>query len=177
MDWTAFAALTALEIWLHDGYRRRRERRASRRLLAQIMVTPVAAAQIEITKLRCLVVPPGGEDVSYLLAVLADQARRKGLAAEASLITFELPAQFLDKADIFSEVVSNRLALAFAQVSRLRTMALFLGELPDSANQEEIIQSLKLFLAQIQETERIVDEALQALLKEGKASPIFFYSK
>lgn len=172
MDWTAFAALTALAIWLIDGYRRHRERRASRRLLAQIMVTPVAAAQIEIAKLRCLVVPPGGEDVSYLLEVLADQARRKELAAEASSITFELPAQFLDKADIFSEIVSNRLALAFAQVSRLRTMARLLGELSDSANREEIIQSLKLFLTQIQETEQVVGEALQVLLNEGRASPI-----
>ncbi|WP_129242232.1 hypothetical protein [Achromobacter veterisilvae] len=173
IDWTAFAALTALGIWLVDGYRRRRERRASRRLLAQIMTTPVAVAQLEIAKLRSLIVPPGGEDTTYLLRVLDSQTGRRELASKASLITLELPPQFLDKVDIFSEVVSNRLALAFAQVNRLRSISQPLGDLPDSAKEHEIVENLKLTLTQIQETEQIIGETFQALLKEGRASARF----
>ncbi|MNL71518.1 hypothetical protein D3C87_1966780 [compost metagenome] len=95
------------------------------------------------------------------------------MAFKASLITLEFPSQFLDKADLFNEVVSNRLAAAFAQVNRLRSMSQFLGELPDSANEEEIIQALKLVLIQIQETEQVIGEAFQALLEAGRASARF----
>lgn len=170
IDWTAFAALTALAIWLVDGYRKRRERRASRRLLAQIMTAPVAVAQLEIAKLRSLVVPPGGEDTSYLLRVINNQSERRNLASKASTITFELPSQFLDKAEIFSAVLSNRLALAFAQINRLRSVCQFLAELPDTADEDDVTQSLKLVIVQIQDTEQSVGEAFQALLSEGRVS-------
>lgn len=173
IDWTAFAALTALAIWVVDGYRRRQERRASRRLLAQIMITPVAVAQLEIAKFRSLVIPPGGEDITYLLNVLGNQMGRRDLASKASLLTFELPSQFLDKADIFSEIASNRLALALSQINRLKSMSQLLGDLPDSTSEEEIIQNLKLFLTQAQETEQIIGDAFQVLLKEGRASAWF----
>jgi len=173
IDWTAFAALTALAIWLVDRYGRRRERRASRRLIAQIMTTPVSVAQLEIAKFRCLVVPPGGEDTAFLLKVLSNQTGRKELASKASLITFDLPSQFVDKADLFSEAVSNRLAAAFSQVNRLKSMSQLLGELPDSADEEEIIQNLKLILTQTQETEQVIGEAYKALLNAGTASAGF----
>ncbi|MCD0499373.1 hypothetical protein LP085_21110 [Achromobacter sp. MY14] len=173
IDWTAFAALTALAIWLVDGYRRRRERRASRRLLAQIMTAPLAVAQLEIAKLRSLIVPPGGGDTTYLLRVLNYQIERQNFASKASLITLELPSQFLDKADILSEVVSNRLALAFAQVNRLRSLCQYFGEVPDEADEEEITQSLKLVITQIQDAEQSIGEAFQALLHDGRASARF----
>jgi len=173
IDWTAFAALTALSIWFVDGHRRRRERRASRRLLSQMMIAPVGGAQLEIAKLRSLIVPPGGEDTTYLFKVLDSHTGRKEFASKTSLITFELPSQFLDKADLFSESVSNRLALAFSQVNRLKGMSQLLGELPDSAHKDEITQKLKLVLTQIQETERVIGEAYRALLKEGSASARF----
>jgi len=173
IDWTAFAALTALSIWLVDGHRRRRERRASRRLLSQMMITPVGDAQLEIAKLRSLIVPPDGEDTTYLFKVLDSHTGRKEFASKALLIIFELPSQALDKADLFSELVSNRLALAFSQVNRLRSMSQLLGELPDSAHEDEITQNLKLVLTQIHETERVIGEAYQALLKEGRASARF----
>ena len=156
IDWTAFAALTALAIWLVDGYRRRRERKATRRLLAQIMITPVAVAQLGIAKFRSLVVPPGGQDTNLLSKLLSDHTERMELLSKASLITLEFPSQFLDKADFFSEVASNRLALAFAQVSRLKSVVQFLGELPDSASNDETIQALELVLTQIQEAEHAI---------------------
>ncbi|WP_085947662.1 hypothetical protein [Achromobacter piechaudii] len=170
IDWTAFAALTALAIWMVDGYRRRRERRASRRLLAQIMTAPVAVAQLEIAKLRSLVVPPGGEDTTYLLRLLNDECERQDLACRASAIRIELPSQFLDKAEIFSEVLSNRLALAFAQVNRLGSVCKIFGELANTAEKDEIAESLRLVLIQIQDAEQSVSEAFNALLREGKAS-------
>ncbi|MNV44608.1 hypothetical protein D3C71_1363740 [compost metagenome] len=137
------------------------------------MIVPVGAAQLEIAKFRSLVVPPGGEDTTFLLKVLDDQTGRKELASKASLITLEFPSQFLDKADLFSEVVSNRLATAFSQVNRLRSISQFLGNLPESANEDEIVQNLKLLFTQIQETEQAIGEAFQALLKEGRASARF----
>ncbi len=170
IDWTAFAAITALVIWLVDGYRRRKERRASARLLAQIMLTPVGVAQIEIAKLRSVVVPPGGGDTKYLFDVLDSQTGRKDLASRASLVTLDLLPQFLDKADLFSEIVSNRLAWAFSQINRLRSLSQLLGDMPDSADEEEIAQHVKVVLTQIQETEQAIGEAFQALLNEGRSS-------
>lgn len=176
IDWTAFAAITALAIWLVDGYRRHRERRASRRLLAQIMIAPVAVAQLEIAKFRSLVVPPGGEDTTYLLNLMRSQAERKYLASRALLLDLELLPQFLDKADIFSEVASNRLAFAFSQINRLKSMSQFLGDTPDSENEEAITEGVKLFLIQIQEAEQAIGEAFLAITKEGRASVWFFRS-
>ena len=173
IDWTAFAAITALTIWLVDGYRRHRERRASRRLLAQIMIAPVAVAQLEIAKFRTLVVPPGGEDTSYLLNVLGSHAGRMDLASKAALINLELLPQFLDKADLFSEVASNRLALAFSLINRVKSMSQLLGDMPNSANEEEIVQGLKLVLIELKEAEQAISEAFQALQKEGRASARF----
>ena len=173
IDWTAFAALTALSIWLVDGHRRRRERRASRRLLSQIMIAPVGDVQLDIAKLRSSIIPPGSEDTTYLFKVLDTHAGRKEFAYKASLITFELPSQFLDKADLFSELVSNRLALAYSQVNRLRSTSQFLGKLSDTANKDEIMQNLKQILTQIHETEQVIGEAYQVLLKEGRASARF----
>jgi len=173
IDWTAFAALTALAIWIVDGYRRRRERQASRRLLAQIMTAPVALAQIEIAKLRSLIVPPSGGDTSYLLRVLNHHSERQNFASKVAKITFDLPTQFLDKAEIFSEALSNRLASAFAQINRLRSVCQLFGELPDTVDEEERSQSLNLVLTQIQDAEQSVGEVFQALLREGRASARF----
>ncbi len=167
IDWTAVAAVIALVVWLYDKFQRGRERTASARLLAQIMTTPVGAAQVEIAKLRCAVVPPDG-DQSYLHSLLNTQETRKDLASKASLVTIDLPSQFLDKADLFSETVNNRLAKAFSQVSRLKNMSRLLGDLSDSACDEEINEFAMAVLKQIQEAEKAIGEAFQTLLKTGK---------
>jgi hypothetical protein len=166
---TAAAAIVALIIWSLDKAQRKRERAASAKLLAQIMTTPIGATQIEIAKFRCSVVPSDG-DQSYLLDVLNDENARKDLAAKATKITIELPSQFLDKADIFSETVNNKLAYAFSQVNRLKKVSSLLGDLPDSANEEEINQHLMAVLNQIKEAEKATAEAFQALLQAGKSS-------
>lgn len=164
---TAAAAIIALIIWSFDKAQRKRERAASAKLLAQIMTTPVGATQIEIAKFRCYVVPSDG-DQTYLVDLLNDENARKDLAAQATKITIELPSQFLDKADIFSETVNNRLANAFSQVNRLKKMSSLLGDLPDSAMEDEISQHLMAVLNQIKESEQATMEAFQALLRAGK---------
>lgn len=169
IDWTAVAAVIALVVWLYDKFQRGRERTASARLLAQIMTTPVGAAQVEIAKLRCAVVPADG-DQSYVLSLLNSQETRKDLASKASLVTMDLPSQFLDKADLFSESVNNRLANAFSQVSRLKGMSRLLADLSDSARDEQITEFVMEVLKQIQEAEKAIGEAFQTLLKAGKSS-------
>jgi len=84
--------------------------------------------------------------------------------------TIELPSQFLDKADIFSETVNNRLANASSQVNRLKKMSSLLGDLPDSATEDDISQHLMAVLSQIKESEQATMKAFQALLKAGKQS-------
>lgn len=105
-----------------------------------------------------------------MLDVLNDENARKDLAAQATKITIDLSSQFLDKADIFSETVNNRLANAFSQVNRLKKMSSLLGDLPNSAMEEEISQHLMAVLSQIKEAEQATTEAFQALLKAGKSS-------
>ncbi|MHC8314361.1 hypothetical protein [Pseudomonas sp. LB3P31] len=99
---TASAAIIALVIWSCDKFQRKRERCASAKLLAQIMTTPVGATQVEIAKFRCIVMQSSG-DQSYLLDLVNDENARKDLAIKAAQITLDLPSQFLDKADFFSE--------------------------------------------------------------------------
>lgn len=113
---------------------------------------------------------PSDSDQTYLLDVLNDESARKDLAAQASKITIDLPSHFLDKADIFSETVNNRLANAFSQVNRLKKMSSLLADLPGSALEEEISQHLMAVLNQIKEAEQATAEAFQALLKAGKSS-------
>jgi hypothetical protein len=169
IDWTAVAAVIALVVWLYDKFQRGRERTASAQLLAQIMTTPVGTAQIEIAKLRCAVVPSNG-DQSYLLSLLNTQETRKDFASKASLVIIDLPSQFLDKADIFSRAVNSSLANAFSQVSRLKSMSRLLGDLSDSAHEEEINEHVMAVLKQIQEAEKVIGEAFQILLDAGKSS-------
>jgi hypothetical protein len=166
---TSVAAIIALIIWTYDKSQRKRERAASAKLLAQIMTTPIGATQVEIAKFRSTFVPSNG-DQSYLVDLLNDENARKYLATKAAQITIDLPSQFLDKADFFSETVNNRLANAFAQVNRLKMMSSLLGDLSDSANEEEINQHLMAVLTQIKEAEQAAAEAFQALLKAGKSS-------
>lgn len=166
---TASAAIIALIIWSYDKFQRKRERCASAKLLAQIMTTPVGATQVEIAKFRCIVMQ-SSSDQGYLLDLVDDVNARKDLATKAALITLDLPSQFVDKADFFSEAVTNRFANAFSQVNRLKMMSGLLGELSDSAGEEEVNQHLMAVLIQIKEAEQATGEAFQALLKAGKSS-------
>jgi hypothetical protein len=133
------------------------------------MTTPVGITQLDIAKLRSTVAPRSGDN-SFLLNILDNQTARKDLASSVSRVTLELPPQFLDKADLFNEVVSNRLAWALSQVNRMRRASQLLGDMSDSVNEKDIQEHLMIVLAQIQETEQAVDEAFQALLKEGRSS-------
>ncbi|MFL1493565.1 MULTISPECIES: hypothetical protein [Pseudomonas] len=166
---TAAAAIIALIIWSFDKVQRRRERAASAKLLAQIMTTPFGAAQVEIAKFRCVVRPLNG-DQTYLAALKNDENVRQDLANKATKVRLDLPSQFLDKADIFTEKVNNRLANAFAQVNRLEKICSLLGDLPNSASETDITMHINSVLTQIKETEEATKEAFQALLEAGKSS-------
>ncbi|WP_185826423.1 hypothetical protein [Xanthomonas sp. SI] len=169
IDWTAVAAIIALIIWMVDGWRRRKERAATRRLLAQIMTTPVGVAQIEIAQFRTLVVP-SAEDQSILLGLINSQEARRDFAKKAFQVKFELPAQFLDKADVFGQFTSNRLAWAFSQTTRLHTMWRLFAETSDQVGDDEMHEKLKHALVQIKETEQAIGEAFNAVLRDGRAS-------
>lgn len=169
IDWTAIAAVIALGIWLYDKHQRRGERIASARLLAQIMTTPFGAAQVEVAKLKRAVVPSSG-DQSYLLSLLHNQDTRNDLASKASLVTIDLPSQFLDKADLFSVQVNGRLASAFSAVSRLNMACRLAGDLPDSASEVEINEHVMAVLHLVKEADESITEAFQSLLRAGSSS-------
>lgn len=176
IDWTALgsiataiAAFIALGVWSYDKFQRWGERGASAKLLAQIMTTPVGAAQVEIARLRCTVVPSDG-DQSYLISLLNYEETRKDLASKALMVTFDLPTQYMDKPDLFPESTNNRLAYALSQVNRLKTMTGLLGDLSESAPEEDINDHAMAVLKQIQEAERAIAEAFKVLLKASKSS-------
>ncbi|MEA9826484.1 hypothetical protein VDG09_02215 [Xanthomonas campestris pv. raphani] len=166
---TAGATIIALVIWLSDTRRRARERTATRRLLAQVMMTPVGTAQLQIAKFRSTVVPQDGS--TSVVQELANSHNARNLfAGYAQLVKVDLPSQFVDKADLFGEATSNRLAYALSQVSRLHSVWSALGDLPDDADRHDIEQCLGVALLQIKESEEVIGEAFQALLMEGRAS-------
>lgn len=166
---TAFAAVTALMIWLSDGRRRRRERNAAARLLAQVMVAPVAAAQVEIAAVRYAIAPPDG--TSWLIqSALASKSGRDDLVSLAMGVSLELPSQFLDKADLFPDEVSNKLAYALAVISRLKISAKLLSSLSDTDSQQDIDQHTHALLSVIKETVNAVDSAYKVLLTAGRAT-------
>jgi hypothetical protein len=169
---TAGATIIALAIWLSDAHRRGRERAATRRLLAQVMLTPVGAAQLQIANFRSTVAPSGG-GTSVVEELAYSHNARRLFSSYAELVKVDLPPQFLDRADLFSELTSNRLAYALSQVSRLRDVWGALGDLTDDADRSDIEQHLELALIQIKDTEAVIGEAFQALLKEGRASGMF----
>lgn len=169
---TAGATLIALVIWLSDTHRRDRERTATKRLLAQIMMTPVGSAQLQIAKFRSTVAPPA-EGISVVEELAYNQKARRAFAIYAQMVKIDLPTQFIDKADLFGEVTSNRLAYALSQVSRLHSLWNALGDLSDDADRSDIEQCLEIALLQISDTEAVIGEAFQALLKEGRASDVF----
>ena len=165
---TAAAALTAMCVWLFDKHQRKLERNASARLLAQIMTTPVGAAHVQISKFRSDLFPTGRDHL--IVTLREDKYARQRLVEKASGITIELPSQFLDKADLFSESLSSSLANAFSQVNRLKQMVGLLGDLADQETQELIDVHLMAVLNQIKEAETAAETAFNALLVVGRTS-------
>lgn len=169
LDWTAIAALIALGIWVVDGMRRSRERAASRRLLAQIMTTPVGIAQIDIARFRSLVAPPNG-DTANILSLIDSRAFRETFASKALEVKLELPAQFLEKSDLFGEKTANCLALALSEIGRLHIVWKLAAEVSDGLDGGEAEDHVHLALEQIQKAESAIGEAFNALLVDGRAS-------
>lgn len=169
VDWTAVAACIALAIWVLDKFQRGRERAASARLLAQIMISHIATTQGDLAKFRSTVVPANG-DQSFLINVRNTQEGRKALASKALLLSVDLPSQFLDKADFFSESLSKTLANAFFQINHLKNFSKLLGDISDSSPEVEIDQHLMAVLNQIKEAEKAIDDAFEVLRHAGTSS-------
>jgi inorganic triphosphatase YgiF len=165
---TAAAALIALCVWLFDKHQRKLERNASARLLAQIMTTPVGAAHVQISKFSSDLFPSGSDPLIGTLR--EDKDARKRLVEKASAITIELPSQFLDKADLFSEATSSSLANVFSEVNRLKQFVGLFGDLADQEQQEVIDVHLMTVLNQIKTAEKAAETAFQALLVVGQTS-------
>lgn len=165
---TAAAALIALSVWLYDKRKKSLDRKASARLLAQIMTTPVGAAHVQISKFRSDLFPPGSDPL--LGTLREDKDARQRLAEKALAITIELPSQFLDKADFFSEATSSSLANAFSEVNRLKQFIGLFGDLADKEAQDVIDLHLMTALNQIEVAEKAAEAAFQALLVVGRTS-------
>lgn len=166
---TAVAALIALGVWTIDKLQRQNERKRSAKLLAQMMTGPVGAAQIEIARLRSDITADD-HDQSYVVGLINSQEVRKDFFLKVSFVTFDLPSQYVDKADLFAENVNNRVACALSQVSRLKVLASLLAALPDSAREEDINEHAIVALRQILEAENSIGKAFQALLDVGKSA-------
>ncbi|AYG09196.1 hypothetical protein D7M10_19910 [Pseudomonas fluorescens] len=169
VDWTAIAACIALTIWLIDKFQRARERAASAKLLAQIMISSIATAQGELSKFRSTVVPANGDE-SFLINIRRTQEARRCLASKAALLSVDLPSQFLDKADFFNESLSKTLANAFFQVSHLKNFCKLLGDISDTAHESEVDEHLMAVLKQIKETETAINDAFNVLRHAGTSS-------
>ncbi|KRP71779.1 hypothetical protein TX23_16075 [Pseudomonas paralactis] len=158
---TAVAAIIALSAWLLDKHQRKLERNASARLLAQIMKTPIGAARIQLAKFRCDNFSP--EQADNISRLLKDENSRKKLVEKVSVITIDLPSQFLDKADFFSEAVNNELAKAFFHVNSLKQIVMLTGGLSDSETEINIKQHVNSVMHKIKQAEEATQKAFDAL--------------
>lgn len=171
VDWTAVAAFIALAIWLIDSSRRRHERRATERFIAQLLVTEFAAARVDVARLRAEIAPPGTADPSQILALLDSQEARRSLADRATQLRLELPSVALDKADVFRQWTSNRMALALSVVMRLKQAGMLMADMEGAAASDNDIEvAVRHFLELIHDAEQAIQDAYSALLETGKAS-------
>lgn len=123
---------------------------------------------VQISKFKSDLFPTGSDPL--IGALREDKDARRRLVEKASAITIDLPSQFLDKADFFSEATSSSLANAFSQVNRLKQFVGLLGDLADKETQEVIDLHLMTALKQINEAEEAAKAAFQALLAVGRSS-------
>lgn len=170
IDWTAVAAVTALVIWIVDGWRRSRERAATARLLAQIAITPLAECQVQVAKFSGALGDPDAKGVPLLGAAIESGDARLWILNSSIALRFDLPQQFIDKTDLFGEGVSNRLAYSLVGLSRIRSIAQLAIDAGESGNKQAVTNALEELGRQTQETELVIAQAFQALLKAGRAS-------
>lgn len=155
---TAVAAIFAVCVWYRDNRQRKRERSASAKLLAQIMKTPIGATRVQVAKFRC-----DNFSAAQIDCLLNDENARKMLGEKVSSITIDLPSQFLDKADIFSEKINSELASAFFHVSNLKQIVMLTADLSNSAKDKEISNHVGSVIQKIKQSEDATQKALDAL--------------
>ncbi len=170
IDWTAVAAGIALWIWAHDTLRRRKERAASRTLLAQMMTKPFMEAEIEIARFRESLVASFGEQASARELVDTPVAGREKIHAKALRISLDLPSQFIDKADLFDSDSASLVAKAFAQIGYLHRLWKLQVEPNDDVDAQGRLLMAAAAFEQVTVTEKSIKEALSAMLKVGRVS-------
>ena len=168
VDWTAVAAAIALWIWAHDTLRRRRERAASRRLLAQMMTKPFMEAEGEIALFRTSLVATFGNQASSQELANATVAAREQFHSKASRVKLDLPNQFIEKADLFDPSSSGRVANAFAQIGYLHRLWKLMSEPHEDMDSDGMLLVGAAAFKQVTITEEAIKDALGAMLKAGR---------
>ena len=170
IDWTAIAAGIALWIWVHDTLRRRKERAASRRLLAQIMTKPFMEAEVEIARFRESLVARFGGEASARELLDTPVEGREQIQAKALRVTLDLPSQFIDKADLFDSISASLVAKAFAQIGYLHRLWKLQVESNDDVDAQGRLRLAAAAFEQVAGTENAIKEALNAMVRVGKVS-------
>lgn len=145
IDWTAVAAMIALGIWLADLLRKRSERKAAARVLAQLML-------IELGNLR-----------AYLLGMSVDLRANRSTEAQAELdarisMQAEFRRQLLgyqenlqsetlrrlsERVDVLPSFFATSLALAFSELNAVIHLSRLVGESPHDGLHAEQMPDLR----------------------------------
>lgn len=166
IDWTAVAAGIALFIWVADKFQRSRERFANRRLLAQIMTSPVGNARLEVAGLRQQLAADGAKELQEL--ALAATAR-VALWERVKTISVDLPSQFYDKADMFEHTTSTILAAALSSVNEVKSAVKITAELRANAAEQELFDHINLIGQKVINADSALERAFTELTRVGRA--------
>ncbi|MNM41912.1 hypothetical protein D3C81_527400 [compost metagenome] len=165
IDWTAVAALIALFIWVADKIQRSGERSATRRLLAQIMTSPIGNARLEVVKIRARL----AEDGAKQLLLLAESSElRIAFWDHVKALVVDLPPQFYDKADIFSRSTTGVLAAALSAVNELRSIVRMTSELASTTADDEVYNHIRTVGEKTVAADDALKCAFEELIRVGK---------
>jgi len=166
VDWTAVAAGIALFIWVADKIQRSRERSATRRLLAQIMTSPIGNARLEIVAVRSQLAIDGA---SQLQQLLISPKARTALWERVQAISVDLPSQFYDKADTFDRSTATILAAAVSSVNEVRSIVRMTSELPVNTANEDFYNHINLIGQKVIDSDTALERAFTQLARVGRA--------
>lgn len=165
IDWTAVAAGIALFIWAADKWQRSGERGATRKLLAQIMTSPIGNARLEVVKLRTGLAERDGKQ---LLLLSQSAESRKELWNRVQSLSADLPDQFYDKADIFNQNTTTKLAAALSSINELRSIVRLTHELTDGTTESDMYNHIKLISDKVLAADAALERAFDELVKVAK---------
>jgi hypothetical protein len=167
IDWTAIAAGIALFIWIADKFQRSRERSATRRLLAQIMTSPIGNARLDVVKIRFGLAENGAEQLQDLAN---SRDARVEFWDQVKSLNVDLPPQFYDKADIFDTSTTRTLAVALSAVNELRSIVKMTSELAASATEDDVYAHIRTVGEKVVAADAALEHAFDELIRVGRVS-------